>query len=117
MSDSTNNNSDQKSGKKALVTLLKWAVIADVVWAFLIATFQAVVLAEAGGALGTSTVGTTLGVVLGWIISFIIGLFQGAIFMFVGGVFIFVILVFISVLKNQAKDKKSGDGSGEKSGD
>lgn len=121
MSDSINNTPDNaaaktEAGKKALLKLFKYAVIADVIWACLLATFQAVVFAEAGGALGASGLGTTLGTILAWVITFVIGLFQGAIFMVVAAGFVFVIAMFYTMLKSKSDTKNggTGDGSGSK---
>lgn len=107
MSDNSNPNNHSslaaEARKKRLVKLVTYAAIADVIWACLLATFQAVVFAEAGNALGASSLGTTLGTLLAWITTFIIGLIQGAIFMFVGGTFF---IVLFTLLKSRA-DKRN----------
>lgn len=106
------NGADPKAGGKMLRKVLKYAVIADIIWALLLATFQAVVFAEAGNALGASGLGTTLGTVLAWVITFVIGLFQGAVFMIVAAGFVFVITMFVVMLKSKA-DKKDGGTNGD----
>lgn len=85
-----------KSDNKALFTVLKWAFVADVIWAVLLATLQAIVLAETGGVLGTSVGGTTAAAILAWIITFVIAFTQGAVFLIVIGGFIFVGALILS---------------------
>lgn len=74
--------------------LIAIALVLDVIWAAIIATFFGSVLSLAGGAAGASGAAATTAGVLGWIIAFVIALLQGAIFMFVIG---FIAIVFIGV--------------------
>ncbi len=70
--------------------LIAIALVLDVIWAFIIATFGVSLLSMAGGAAGASGAAATTASVLGWIIAFVIAFFQGAIFMFVIGMFVVV---------------------------
>lgn len=80
--------------KLSVRQVLTIAVVLDVLWALLVATFGASVLhilGVAGGA-GATTLG--IGTVIGWILAFIVALLQGAIFMVVFAVFATLILSF-----------------------
>ncbi|MDP3506684.1 MAG: hypothetical protein Q8T09_01715 [Candidatus Melainabacteria bacterium] len=80
--------------KLSVRQVLTIAVILDVLWATLVATFSASVFQILGVAGGAG--GTTLGVgtVIGWLLAFIVALLQGAIFMVVFAVFATLILSF-----------------------
>lgn len=82
--------------KLSVRQVLTIAVILDVLWATLVATFGASVfhiLGVAGGA-GATTLG--IGTVIGWILAFIVALLQGAIFMVVFTVLTVVLLSLFS---------------------
>lgn len=70
--------------------LIAIALVLDVIWAAIIATFGVSVLSMAGGAAGASGAAATTAGVLGWIIGFVIAFLQGAIFMVVLGFFVVV---------------------------
>lgn len=70
--------------------ILAIALVLDIIWAAVIATFFGSVLSIAGGAAGAAGAAATTAGVLGWIIAFVIAFFQGAVFMFVIGMFVVV---------------------------
>ena len=90
-------NNDQKTKTSALSNVLRLAFGVDLLWAIVVATFNAILLSEAGNAFGGSTVGTIFGVALGWLISFVIAFIQGAIFMVVLGGFVAVFSILLSL--------------------
>lgn len=73
------------------------AVIVDLIWAFLIATFGATILSQIGLMGGADAGATTTISVVGWIIAFIVAFIQGAIFI---GVVSFIVAIFKRVFSN-----------------
>ncbi|MEZ4488454.1 MAG: hypothetical protein R3F51_12750 [Cyanobacteriota/Melainabacteria group bacterium] len=69
------------------------ALVLDLLWATLIATFGATILGQVGTIGGAAEGATQTVTVLGWLITFIIAFFQGAIFMVVLGGFAVVLLL------------------------
>ncbi|MBK9622285.1 MAG: hypothetical protein IPO31_24135 [Candidatus Obscuribacter sp.] len=92
-------------GKK----VVHWALLADVVWAALFATFGASVMAQAIGLVGVSGSAAAINAVLLWCIAFVAAYFQGLVFMTVGAGFIFVISVI--VIAFSGNNSKGGTGS------
>lgn len=87
--------------KKKIPTILKWAIAIDVAWAILVATFAATILNTAGGVAGATSTAISLATVSAWLIAFVIGLLQGAVFIFVLTVFAWVgMTIFRSEKKN-----------------
>jgi len=98
-------------GKK----VVHWALLLDVVWAALFATFGASIMAQAIGMVGVSGSAATINAVLLWIIAFVAAYFQGLVFMTVGAGFIFVILVIVVALRGNSNS--SGNSSTRPSND
>lgn len=68
--------------KKTIVNFLKGLLIADVVWAAMLATLQSLFLGQAGVVIGANGVATTVAVGASWLMTFAVGLFQGAVLLF-----------------------------------
>jgi hypothetical protein len=80
----------EQNSKNPLKTVAKIAVVLDLLWAVLVATFYSTVVHTVGGAAGAGSVALGVGTVASWLIAFLIAMFQGAIFIVVISVFIFV---------------------------
>lgn len=99
--DNEINDSTNGPTKKKLPTFLKWAIALDVAWAVLVATFAATVLNTAGGVAGATSTAISLATVSAWLIAFVIGLLQGAVFIFVLTVFAWV---GMNIFRSEKKD-------------
>ncbi|MDR3612886.1 MAG: hypothetical protein P4L53_04915 [Candidatus Obscuribacterales bacterium] len=91
-----------KNDPKLQRFLVKYALTClglDVLWAALVGTFAASILAHFGVYVGAAANATTLGSVLLWIIGFVAGFCQGAIFLTVGTLFIVFGLVIYALCK------------------
>lgn len=95
------NDSTISPTKAKIPTFLKWAIALDLVWAVLVATFAATVLNTAGGAAGAGATAVSVATVSAWLIAFVIGLLQGAVFMFVLAVFAWV---GMNIFKSEKRD-------------
>jgi hypothetical protein len=76
----------------AIQKLMAIALIADLIWGAVVATFGAGILGHASAQVG---VDGTFSSVLFWFIAFVAGCFQGAVFIGVGSIFLTVVLVLI----------------------
>jgi hypothetical protein len=82
--------------KLSLGQVLAIAVILDVLWATLVATFGASVLHILGVAGGAGATALGVGTILGWLTMFVIAFLQGAVFIVALGIFALVIFAFLS---------------------
>jgi hypothetical protein len=91
--------SDRPNGNRILGKILLGAIVVDLIWAIIVATFGITVLGAAGSAAGASGTALAVGGVLGWIIGFVIAFIQGAIFMVVFAGFAFGALLLFGPKK------------------
>jgi len=87
----TNNNSNNGSAKtnNPLKSILKVAVVLDLLWAILFATVSATMINAVGGVAGAGSTSVGIATVGAWLLTFFIAMFQGAVFFIVLGGFIF----------------------------
>lgn len=70
------------NSKSTIVNFLKGLLVADVIWAAMLATLQSLFLGQAGVVIGANGVATTVAVGASWLMTFVVGLFQGGILLF-----------------------------------
>ena len=79
--------------------LLIIAVITDMIWATLMATFGIYLIAAVSDAPDGGAVVFNIATALAWLTMFLVGLFQGAIFIGIACVFVVVIAMLIGAFK------------------
>lgn len=68
--------------KTTVVNFLKGLLVADLIWAAMLATLQSLFLGQAGISIGANGLATSVAVGAGWLTTFVVGLFHGGVLLF-----------------------------------